>query len=520
MTIMTTIPQYYVRKDSTNYVLVSFIFEREGNESIDQTPFEVSKANGANLDIGDDVSIGYMSGITFVPVFSGDIVEKSINETSSYVLESYGGRLNRADHFSVIHNGVSPESIAEDIIDNEVTTLNYASTATSGITLTEFVVKDETPAEAMGRLTKLLNWQIRTDNDKNFYFEPYGETVNSNVITIGTNAHLVTNWNYVPGTIINSLTFKGGSAVFNTSQTFTATASQTSFVVDNKINGTVLVTDNAVELLGGVDGSTASYDYTIDSDNKTITFEVGATVDHTIIVNYNYDVPIKINAKNDASITANGTFSRKITEENINTMSEARRRAGQILDTYSELSRTSSVLVNYDSSYTAGETVTIVDSFNDIDRQLVINKMTMSYPEGTKIIEVGTPKINQYLWQKGLDDRLRILEQKQDNADRVQQYRSFKESINIKQRDGRIKIRSVDKANSTLLNSTTNGWFGTNTITASGKQQVMDEDDRTTTIYGISNPNDIMYERFNFTTFIDTLASTATVNTTLEKVTF
>jgi len=505
---MAIIAEYFVRKSTTNYELVSFTFEREGNESVDQTPFEVSKSNSANLDIGDDVSIGYMNGATFVPDFSGDIVTKSVNETSKYILESYGGRLNRSAHFSAIYNDTSPEAIMEDVLDNQVPTLTYASTATSGITISEFVIKDETPGEVATRLLGLLNWQQRTDNDKNYYFEPYGNTINSAKITIGSNANMNGIWNYIPGSIINSLTFKGGSAIFNTQQSFTATASQTEFVTDNKINGTIRVTDNGTEVLGGIDGSTTSLAYTIDSDNKTIVFETGRTVDHTIIVYYNYEVPVKITSENTESIAANGTFPKKITEDNITTMSDARKRVKTILATYSELSRSGSIQVKYDSNYLTGETVNVIDEYNDIDKSLVINKMTLEYPNGKKLLEVGTPKISEFAWQKGIDTRLKALEQKQDNSDRIQLYRQFKENVNVTLRQGRVKTTQSTIGNSWIVGSSTNGIVGTNTGTQGGGQQVVGSSGRVETIVSVVNPNSTMYERFNFTTYKDSANTT------------
>lgn len=512
-----TISKYYIRKSSTNYLLLDFTMEKEGNKRVDSVPFEVSKSNSANLDIGDDVSIGYMSG-SFVTEFAGDIVGKSVNETGKYILESYGGRLNRSDHFSDIYNDKSPEYIMEDVINNQVSSLTYASTAASGVTINEFVVKDETPAEVADRLIKLTNWQIRTDNSKNFYFEPLGTTTNSTHINIGTNASMTGVWNYVPGSIINSLTLKGGPGTFNTSESFTATASQTTFNTSEKIAGNVKVTVNGTEKTGGVEGSVATYDYTVSSDNKEIVFESGLTVGDAVIIHYDYQIPIKITAKNDASIASNGTFSRKMTEKNIITMNDARKRANQILSTYSELSRSATIYVNYNSDYAPGETVRVIDSFNSIDQQLVIRKMILKYPDGTKTVDVGTPQLDLYAWQKGIDDRLRILEQQQDNSDKIQQYRMLKESINVTERVGRVKVRTDTLGNSTILDSGSNGQIGVNSDTQGGEQQVIGEDSRIETIEYIVNPSNTMYERFNFNTYIDTGSTTGALSTTNENI--
>ena len=516
----TNIPKYYVRKSSTNYELVEFTFEREGIERVDQTPFKTTKQTGAIINIGDDVSIGYMDGVTFVPEFSGDVVSKSINEVSEYILESYGGRLNRASHFSQIYTDQAPEAIMEDVIDNQVTSLTYASTATSGITISKFIVKDETPAKVAERLIKLLNWQLRTDNDKNFYFEPEGNTTNNKALIVNTNCYVNGTWKYTPNSIINDLTLKGGNALFDTSESFTATASQTTFTVMKKIAGNIRITDNGTEVVGGIEGSTTTYDYYVDNDDKTIIFLVGRTVGHTIVITYAYEVPIKINARDEPSILANTTFSRKITDKSIVKMADARKRAKQILKTYSTLTKQAILLVGYNTDYLPGQTVTVTDSFNNIDQQLVISKVQLKYPQGQKLVTVGTPSLNMFTWQKDIDDRLRVLEQAQDNSDLIQQYKNFTEQINITEKVGRIRGRTETLGDSWIVGSSTNGIVGTNTSTQGGGQQVVGASGRTETVEFVVNYQDIFRERFNFNTYIDTTNTTATVDNTNEDCDF
>ena len=505
---MASIPNYFVRKSSVNYALISFEFEREGNERIDTTPFKVSKTSSDLISVGDDVSVGYMDGASFVPDFSGDIVGKSSHEIGSFILESYGGRLNRADHFSQIFNNQTPEAIMENVIDNQVPSLTYASTATSGITVERFVIRDQTPAEVAERLTKLTGWQIRTDNDKNYYFEPQGTTTNSTTLTIGTNGFIDGQWNFTPNSIINSLTYIGGNALFNTVESFTATSSQTTFTTTQKIVGTVRVTDNGTEVIGGIDGSTTTFDYQIDGDNKGIVFTVGRTTGHTIIVYYDYEIPIKINMKNTDSIATNDIFSGKITESNIITMGDARKRAKEIVNIYGDLTKNANILIPYSSNYSPGETVQVIDTFNSIDSQLIINKSRLNYPSGKKTIEVGTPPINIYSWNQNIEQRLRELESTQDNSDTIQQYRQFKENVNVTLRQGRVKTTQSTIGNSWIVGSSTNGIVGTNTGTQGGGQQVVGSSGRVETIVSVVNPNSTMYERFNFTTYKDSANTT------------
>ena len=510
-----TITKLYVKYDSTDYTLLKFNLEKETGNKIDAAKISIAKINVSAINIGNDVSVGYYSGANFIVLFNGDIVDKETGDTTDCTVESYGGRLNRSDYFSDIYTGVSPEHIVEDILDNQVPTLTYASSTSSGITIDRFVIKNETPMEAITRLLTLLNWQLRTDNNKNLYFEPVGTTINSNIITIGYNAYLDGAWSESPNSLVNTVTVIGGSAIFNTDESFTATSSQTVFTLTNKIVGNLKATDNAAALVGGVDGGTGVFDYTFDADNKTVTFEVGRTSGHTIIITYDYQVPIKVTAIADSSITTNTKFSQKVTDNTIKTMGDARRRAKQILNE-GKVTKSSTLIVNYGSSYNVGETVQIIDSFNSINQNAVVNKVSFNYPEGSKKIEVGNAKNSMLDWNKNLNTRLKNLESAQDNSDRIQLYKSIQANINVVAKSGRTRVRSDTIGNSWICGSSTNGIVGVNTATQGGSQQVVGGSSRVVAVQSVSNYSDLFRERFNFTTFIDSVNTTATVNVATE----
>ena len=183
--------------------------------------------------------------------------------------------------------------------------------------------------------------------------------------------------------------------------------------------------------------------------------------------------------------------------------------------------KNSEIQISYSSTYQVGQTVQVIDSFNSVDQQVVINKLTFNYLEGVKRIEVGNTRDGVLDWNKGIDARLKKLESKQDNSDRIQKYIQVVETINITQRQGRTKVSTQSLGSAWIVGSSTNGLVGTNTATISGNQQVVGAGDRgSKVVISVKNPNSTFYERFNFVNYIDTATTTATPDYTNEDCDF
>ena len=265
-----TVKQYYIKNGGVDYPLYGFIYSKEGSKAIDHTKMKLSRDDEANFEIGDDVSIGYNDGDDiFVAEFNGDITNKEINEELILTMESYDGRLNRSAFISEVYEDKTLEYIVEDIITN-YSDLTYAGTETTGITLSRFVVNEETAQEVINRILKDLDWQIIVDNSKNLYFESKGKTSASVILTVGDNAFMESNWVKNPNRLINSCTVVGDNARFNTSESFSASAAQTTFDLTYKIIGNVYITVDGTEVVGGIDGAVGTYDYTYKKETKEI----------------------------------------------------------------------------------------------------------------------------------------------------------------------------------------------------------------------------------------------------------
>ena len=81
-------------------------------------------------------------------------------------------------------------------------------------------------------------------------------------------------WKKNPNRLINSATIIGDNARFNTSESFTATASQVLFTLVYQIVGNVRITVDGTEKTGGVTGSVGTLDYTYKKETKEVTFSI------------------------------------------------------------------------------------------------------------------------------------------------------------------------------------------------------------------------------------------------------
>jgi len=87
--------------------------------------------------------------------------------------------------------------------------------------------------------------------------------------------------------------------------------------------------------------------------------------------------------------------------------------------------------------------------------------------------------------------------------------------------EGPSKISDQTIGASWIVGSSTNGLVGANTGTQSGGQQVVGSSGRSAVVVlSVSNPNLVFKDFLDFDTYIDTSESSATVDTTNQKIDF
>lgn len=281
--------------------------------------------------------------------------------------------------------------------------LNYTSStiqSTSGIVLEKFVCDKTDVMERMQTLAEIYGYQFYYNpTDDNVYFEPEGYETNSNVLYVGgTNNNLFAfpEWKEDSSEYANKVEVIGATQSVEQTETFSGDGSETefelSFVPEN-----VRVVVGGTEQIGGVVGSTETYDYYVDKSNKKIVFVSGsipASGTDNISVEYSTLRPRPVVRRNESAISEIGfEVKRRFTFGDIQSVDDAESRAENLVRIYSQSFISTKIKLSY-SNYSnfgikVGQTIRVIDSRQEIDRFVLIRKVRSQYPKNEVELEVG-----------------------------------------------------------------------------------------------------------------------------------
>jgi hypothetical protein len=178
--------------------------------------------------------------------------------------------------------------------------------------------------------------------------------------------------------------------------------------------------------VGGVPGSSTSYDYYVDKNQKEIFPAVGTsfTANNYMEIRYSHAVPIPVHMYNQASIDAYGQFKKTVTYNDLRSVDDAETRGTQYLIKYSTPFIYSEVKVKNVSTYglVEGQTIRVIDNIStpNIDSWLVISRYRIRYPSDYDELLVGDKAWRLATWQSSVEEKLkRILEEEIANQDLV-----------------------------------------------------------------------------------------------------
>lgn len=272
--------------------------------------------------------------------------------------------------------------------------ISYSSTTipTTG-TDTAFKLKNykskKTVIEALKDLANIYNRLLfYRDTDGLAYFIP--ETFESSgvVLTVGTNVVNRVQWLDAGENLINNVTFTGGEQLDWTTETFTATAAQTTFTLTAKPVDTE-VTINAAAQARGVDSSNPN-DFYVTAHNKQVIFTNAMTGGETVAIKYSYNVPAKVTSTDYDSVTDySSQRDGSIINTDITNSDDAELRATNFLEQTSDALLSAPLRVLGNNTLEVGQIVEVVDTQNDRDEFLVVNSIKYYYPYKPDEITVG-----------------------------------------------------------------------------------------------------------------------------------
>ena len=340
--------------------------------------------------------------------------------------------------------------------------------------LDKFECRNSELFERLDDLAEVLNWQhyYNPVTDK-IYFEPKGFQQEELVLEVGANVVTLLEWEYNTDLMVNILTVNGAlQAVQETvyfdgdnseGQSFPLEFQPTSvkmyvgsgsFTPDT---GNKPSNDESNLLIGGKRGSTSgTYDYEYDDDQevKTVYFFDSARGDepsftpptgtNNVEIQYEYDLPTPVFGKRIGSIDKYGEWQDEFTKSDIKTVEDASLYLNTYLDFFSEplLSTTGSVVDT--AGLLPGRTHRVVDETNNIDRELLVEKVTMFFPYQPDEIDIGDKVWKIQDFDTNLLDRLSRLEEKsRKTSDLLVQIFPFETEERTYTRDFQFTRKSV-----------------------------------------------------------------------------
>ena len=437
-----------------------------------------------------------------------DLYRKEVTTSYDYTIDSSAG-------------------VVSEIFQDLVTTYgglraNSNSITDSGTTLIlkKFVCNHNKNIDKCKELAGALDWQFYyNSNDSLVYFQPRGEDVFTTDLVIGSNVAQLPKWSIDLTQCVNKLTIIGSPQEVETTEEFSGDASETEFTITYTPISVKVYVDSVLQV-GGVESSTATYDYIVDKENKKIVFTTASTPGigvNNVDVNYSYLAPVVVTGRNQSSIDSYGTYERTITKTDIKTMDDATEYMRGYLTKYSIPFYQTDLNLSYNltDSIKVGDKVHIIDAQQVVDKYLIVLRINEKFPESYDTITVGDKEFKLENWLENVGFRIAELEKKFiDNQDILLQIEDISNNINYESRYVKYQNTDIDPTNTTLI-------IGHPTMSIIGTNLIGDTyTTLSTTDERIIQGDDIYKEHFYDTDFKDSTNTTATWNTTTKKAEF
>ena len=380
---------------------------------------------GVNSATEKTIFKGYVRKVTFE---GGKVViscEDMLSETK-YVVVNTSYDYNIDSQAGVI------DAIIRDLIDDNTTGLSYTAGTTiqpSGSVniIKKFVLKQKILLNAFQELANLIDWQIyyNSEDDK-VYFEPKGFTTSTDVLSTSTNIVKLPKWDVDSSQMFNRIVVQGSpQEIFTEVGPYKLDGSQsgwsiTSVLLPAKPVFVKVYSDTSnpptTEKTGGIEGSSSTYDYEVNTENSLIewnTDNFAPTTSYYAFVEYSFNIPVNVVRKNDVSITNYGLKSVSKYREDLKTNDDAEDWASSQLSMYSEPFYSSSLKIRNISDLQIGNLYSVEDNVNSVFRTLMIKSINYSYPYRYDTVVVADKEFRTANWGSNIQQRIRKLEENQ-----------------------------------------------------------------------------------------------------------
>jgi len=389
--------------------------------------------------------------------------------------------------------------------------------------------------ERVDKLREVLDWVLRYDHTLDtVIFEPKGETINSTILQYNTdgstNIHNVPKWEIDSVDMINKVEVIGRSLEGLKTETFSGDSSTTVFTLAGTPAQTEVFIGGTKQVLG-IEGSSASYDYTVKQHLKQIVFSSAPTTgSDNVIVNYGSFTPISVILEDSESIENYGQtdpltgekipFERSFNYEDVVTVEDAEQRAEELLSRFSNPLKSTVLEIDHFSEVVrAGQSIRVIDAVNNIDEFFIVVEVLHRYPEPVDIIHVGQERFNDKNTLLAVEDRLKKLENREfKNID----YATIRKDLNK-------AFRLIPYSGVLHRDTSYDGAWGKGFGDGSSKNDYdwgeagalwQNTYTNSPTTYSIVHPDNLYEEDFSTEDFLDSGNTTATFTIATQQVSF
>ncbi len=315
------------------------------------------------------------------------------------------------------------------INDNTTLTANDASVQDSGTVfiVNKFVMRADTIFDGLERLAALLGWQFYYDPDDDLvHFEPKGFTSQGTTFETGINILLTPKWEYDANELFNIIEVRGSLQEVETTesgQIGTTTGYTTSdILLTQKPISVKLLLDAAnpptTLKIGGIGGSTATFDYSVDTENKKLIANTTFTNTHFAEVRYSYMLPVPVIVRDAVSIGDFGTKKTVIHREDILEVNDAETFAAQFLADHKDpIEKVNGLLITDVTDAEIGQSVRVIDHFTDIDATFIITRIKKVYPYRADKVDIVSNILEGDNFDVDVQNRLKRLEERYASED-------------------------------------------------------------------------------------------------------
>lgn len=322
-------------------------------------------------------------------------VQKNITKTFRSNIDTEAGKVSEIFKTLATTAGLSTDS----------TSVQDSGTV---LIIKTFICNNADVFERMQRLAELLDWQFYYDSsDDLVYFEPKGTRAGTDTLTVGINILNRPKWKRDGEGRVKEAKLFGGPVQTQTTDTFTASASQTEFGL-SEIVTSARVTVDGTEKLGGLEGQSVDAEYFLDSVDKTITFVTPLSGGEAVVAEISFLSPLAIVGTNPISTG----LEVRIDKEDIVKVSDAENYLNTFLGRFGVDFLTTTLQVTKVIDLEIGQTVTVVDDNESIDSTFIITRIRKTFPYAFDKVEVSTEPLQIEEWQISVEDRIKRIEEK------------------------------------------------------------------------------------------------------------